>query len=279
MDAASSSRSSSVGTKVSIIALTAVLYAAGKGATAYVPSPWGVGSLFIGVFLPAYFAVVSETFPVAIGAAMGTFIGDSLFLATANATTPALSLVAGVPANFVGFYLFGWFVKKYKSWPAFVAATVSFLTLGNALAASLVVLFGATLFGPVAYLVTHFDLASIVVGLTAFWNATSIPAIIIGVPLLIRATRPLFGRSMVLQNFPPWSAAQDTRSRLIPVGVGIVFAALMFLFFLAAPGVTSLFPGITTDFAVIALVTIVLVPLLGTVVGTRLAGKPSATPS
>ena len=270
---------SSISNKITIIAIVAVLYAAGKGATAYIPSPWGVGSLFIGVFLPAYFALVSETLPVAVGAAMGTFMGDSLFLTSAGATTPALSLVAGAPANFIGFYLFGWFVKKYKSWPAFVAASVSFLTLGNAIAASLVVLFGAPLFGVVAVLVANFDIVSLVVGLTAFWNATSIPAIIIGVPLLVRATRPLFGRSMVLQNFPEWSAAQGVRSRLTPVAIGVVFGLLGFLFFLAAPGVTSLFPGITTDFAVIALVTIILVPLLGTVVGSGLAGRQSAHPT
>jgi len=266
----------SISTRVAVIATTAVLYAAGKGATAYIPSPWGVGSLFVGVFLPAYFAVVSETLSVAIGAALGTFIGDSLFLATASATTPALSLVAGVPANFVGFYLFGSFVKRYTSWPAFVAATVSFLTLGNALAATLVVLFGASLFTPVGYLVTHFDLVSLVVGLTAFWNATSIPAIIIGVPLLLRGTRPLFGRSTILRNFPEWSEAQGTKARLTPVIFGIIFAVVGFVFFLAAPGVTSLFPEITTDFAIISVVTIVLAPLLGTVVGTRLAGKQSA---
>jgi len=263
---------SSVSTKVAIVASTAVLYALGKGATGYIPSPWGVGSLFIGVFLPAYFAVVTETLPVAVGAALGTFIGDSLFLTTS--TTPALSLVAGVPSNFAGFLLFGWFVKRYRSWPAFVAGTVSFLTLGNAIAASLVVLFGASLFGPVAYLTSHFNLVSIVIGLTAFWNVTSIPAIIIGVPLLIRATKPLFGRSMILQTFPDWSL-RSTRSRLVPLAIGIAFAAIGFAFFYAAPNITALFPGVVNDFAIIALVTIILAPLLGTVVGTKLGGRES----
>jgi len=96
---------SSLSAKVSLIAIVAVLYAVGKGVVAFIPSPWGVGSLYIGVFIPAYFAIVSDYYAVAIGAALGTFIGDSLFLTALNTTNPALSLVSGVPANFVAFFL------------------------------------------------------------------------------------------------------------------------------------------------------------------------------
>src|SRR5208283_4742336 len=115
------SSSTPVTSKVAIIAMTAVLYAVAKAATGYVPTPWGVGQLLIGIFVPAFFAVVADTWSVAIGAGLGTFIGDSLFLG--GSTNPALSLIAGVPANFFAFLLFGWFVKRYKSWSGFVAAT------------------------------------------------------------------------------------------------------------------------------------------------------------
>src|SRR2546427_4758838 len=112
--------------KIAVIAITASLYAVGKALTGYIPTPWGIGQFLIGVFLPGYFAVVSDTLSVAIGAGIGTFVGDVVFLVPLQETTPFLSLVAGVPANFVAFLLFSWFVKKYKSWPAFVAATVCF---------------------------------------------------------------------------------------------------------------------------------------------------------
>ena len=55
--------------------ITTVLYAVGKGMTAYINTPWGVGQLLVGVFFPALMAVVSETLPVAIGAGLGTFVG------------------------------------------------------------------------------------------------------------------------------------------------------------------------------------------------------------
>src|SRR5438445_13705396 len=131
------------------IALTAALYAIAKGLTSFALTPFGVGQMLIFIFVPAFFAVVSPTLAVAIGAGLGTFLGDVLFLTPAGSTNPALSLVAGVPANFIAFLLFGWFVKRYRSWPAFVAATVSFVTLRNLIAATSLVLFGSAVFTPV----------------------------------------------------------------------------------------------------------------------------------
>src|SRR5205809_311008 len=143
------------------MALTAAIYAIAKGLTSFALTPFGVGQLLIFIFVPAFFAVVSPTLAVAVGAGLGTFLGDVLFLTPAGSTNPALSLIAGVPANFVAFLLFGWFVKRYRSWPAFVAATVSFVTLGNPIAATSLVLFGAAVFTPVNYLITHFTLPAL----------------------------------------------------------------------------------------------------------------------
>ena len=250
-------RSPTVSSKVAIIAITAVLYAVGKGLTAFVPSPWGVGQLLVGIFIPAFFAVTSDTLSVAIGAGLGTFIGDSLLLAPLGLTTPVYSLVAGVPANFIAFLLFGWFVKRYRSWPAFIGATVSFVTLGNLIAATNLVLFLSL---P----------TSLILGFTVFWNTTSIPAIIIAVPILIRATQPVFGRSGILVNNPDWSMSAPRRQTTIAVVFGVLFLALGVLFFVAAPPSTiAKWPGLTTYYTVAAAAVIVFAPITTVVVGSK----------
>lgn len=263
-------------TKVAVIAVTAVLYAIGKGLTAYVPTPWGVGQLLVGLFIPAFFAVVSDTLSVAIGAGLGTFIGDTLFLAALGGTNPALSLIAGVPANFVGMLLFGWFVKRYRSWPAFVAATVSFVTLGNLIAALSVVLFGAAVFTPVNYLVTHFNLAGLVLGFTVYWNMTSIPAIIVGVPILVRAFGPFYGRSGIIQNRPDWSMGIGGRQTVVAVIFGILFLLLGVVFLALAPNSLSLWPGLTTWFAVASAIVLIFAPVTSIIAGTKLRANRSA---
>ena len=259
---------SSVPTRVAIMAATAVLYAIGKGLTAYVPSPWGVGSLLVGIFLPAYFAVVSETLPVAIGAAMGTFIGDALFLTPLGNTNPALSLIAGVPANFFAFLLFGWFVKKYGTWSGFVAATVAFVTLGNLIAATAVDLFGALVFAPAAGL-ANFNALNVILGFTVFWNMTSIPAIIIAVPILIRATRPLFGRSQILRFSPQWSVGVSRSQVTLSLAFAGVFLALGVVFLLGFySSVSGIWPQLDLYVPVAALLVLVFAPLVSVVAGT-----------
>ncbi len=253
--------SSSVATKVSIIAITAVLYAVGKAMTAFIPTPWGVGQLLIGIFLPAFFAVVSETLPVAVGAGLGTFIGDTLVLAPLGLTTPVLSLVAGVPANFVGILLLGWFAKKYRSWAGFVAATISFVTLGNLIAAFAVVLFLGL---PTA----------LILGLTVFWNTTAIPAILVAVPILVRASRPLFGRSRILSNDPAWDLAGKSRQTALALAFGVLFLILGVIFFVAAPPNTiANWPGLSTYFALAAAIVIIVGPITSVVAGTRLRAR------
>ncbi len=270
-------RPSRLSTKVSLIAVVAVLYAVGKGAVGFIPSPWGVASLYIGVFIPAYFAVVSDFYAVAVGAALGTFIGDSLFLTALNTTNPALSLVAGVPANFIAFLLFGWFVRKYTSWSAFVAGTVSFVTLGNAIAAVLVAYVGGQVYAPVALVEQTFSPATLAFGLTAFFNSTSIPAVIIGVPILLRATRPLFGRSSILERFPDWALVRSARERGVALAFGVVFTLMGAAFFLVSYSLSSaLWPNVTSYFAVIAVATIVIAPLIGTIVTPKQAVKPAS---
>ena len=249
------------------MAVTAILYAIGKGLTAYVPSPWGVGSLLVGIFLPAYFAVVSETLPVAIGAAMGTFIGDVLFLTPLGTTNPALSLIAGVPANFFAFLLFGWFVKRYKTWSGFVAGTVAFVTLGNLIAATSVVLFGSLVFAPAAGLAS-FNAVNLVLGFTVFWNTTSIPAIIIAVPILIRATSPLFGRSHMLSFSAQWSGTVTRRQVALSLTFAGLFLLLGVVFLLGFySSVSGIWPQLNFYVPVAALLVLIFAPLVSVMAG------------
>lgn len=266
MDTSKVSAKPTASARVTIIVATAVLYAIGKGLTAYVPSPWGVGSLLVGIFLPAYWAVVSETLPVAIGAGMGTFLGDVLFLTPLGNTNPALSLIAGVPANFFAFLAFGWFVKRYKTWSGFVAGTVTFVTLGNLIAATSVVLFGALVFAPAAGLAS-FNGVNLVLGFTVFWNMTAIPAIIIAVPILIRATRPLFGRSRVLIFDPQWSVQTSARQIAISLAFAALFLLLGVVFLLGFYSGAPLWSGLNFYVPVAGLLVLVFAPLVSVIAG------------
>jgi hypothetical protein len=246
----------SLASRVAVIAIVAALYAVGKALTAYIPSPWGIGEFLIGLFIPAFFAVVSETFPVALGAGLGTFVGDVFFLTPLKETTPVLSLVAGVPANFVAFLLFGWFVKRYRSWPAFVASTVCFVTLGNLIAAVNVVEFLALPQG-------------LILGFTLFWNIGAIPAVIVGVPILLRATQPLMGRSTILKYGASWSGNVGPRQTAAALGFSALFVIFGAVLFLGAPGTLSSWPGLGLYFAIAAAVVVIFGPLAGLLAGSK----------
>jgi len=222
----------STGVKLAIVVITTVLYAIGKWITAFIPTPWGVGELLVGIFLPAFMAVTSDTLSVAVGAGLGTFVGDFFVQ-----TNPTLSLIAGVPANFLAFLLFGWFVKKYRSWPSFVAGTVIFVSLGNLMAAILVYLFIGSTIGETLP-------SSAIMGLTIFWNTTSIPAILIGVPILVRGARPLYGRTRLLTQFPQWPGTIGTRGYVVALGFAAAYTILGAVVFLLEPSSVSVSPGL-----------------------------------
>jgi hypothetical protein len=164
--------------------------------------------------------------------------------------------VAGVPANFTAFLLFGWFVKRYKSWSAFVAAAVCFVTLGNLIAGASVVEFMS--------LPTR-----LVLGFTVFWNIGAIPAVIIGVPILVRATAPLLGRSGMLRYTPAWSANGGWRQRGVALVFSLLFVLLGGVIFLAAPGSFSSWPGLAFYFGVAAVIMVIFGPIANVLAGKR----------
>jgi hypothetical protein len=252
----------SVTVQVSVIAISAALFAVTKGLTAYVRTPWGVGQLFIAAFIPVFFAITADTLPAAIGAAAGSFLGDVLFLVPLGATTPFFALTVGAPANFIAVLLLSVFVKKYGSWSAFVAATVCFLTLGNLIAGALLVwLFPF----PAQYML----------GFTVYWDMTSIPAILIGVPVLVRATLPIIGRSKVLKFAPQWSNV-GRRQVLVSLVFSLAFVALGGAIFLLAPDLVSFWPGLATYFALAAALVVVFGPVANVVVRQRPQAKQAA---
>lgn len=83
-----------------------------------------------------FFAFYLRPVSIGLATALGTFIGDAFFLTPFGLTNPLLSLIAGVPANFVGFYLIGWWFRKFKGWNGFVLGTFISLFVGNFIAAA-----------------------------------------------------------------------------------------------------------------------------------------------
>ncbi|MBI3858850.1 MAG: hypothetical protein HY296_01210 [Thaumarchaeota archaeon] len=252
----------SVSTKIAVIVASAVTYVLGKAITAPIPTPWHVGQLLIGVFLPAFFVIVSDTVPAAVGAGIGTFIGDVVFLVPLGATTPVLSLVAGVPANFVGILLFGWFVKRLRSWSGFVASTISFVTLGNLIAAVAVVLFI-----PLP--------TTLILGFVVFWNTTSIPAILVAVPILVRAVRPLYGRTSLLSYEPDWLSNVTFRQTTVALAFGALFVVIGAALFLSTlPNPITGFDAVYFELA--AAIVLIVAPITGVIAGGKLQAKQPA---
>ena len=251
-----------VAAQVSVIAISAALFAIAKGLTAYIQTPWGVGELFIASFVPAFFAVTADPLPAALGAGAGSFLGDIFFLVPLGATTPFYAITVGAPANFIATILLSAFVRKYRSWPAFVAGTVSFLTLGNIIAGALLV-----------YLVPL--PVQLILGFTVYWDMTSVPAILIGVPILIRATRPVIGRSKILRHTPQWSDV-SRRQMATALLFSFLFVAIGGGIFLLAPSTVSGWPGLATYFAISALAVLLFGPLASLLTGKRLEATSAA---
>jgi uncharacterized membrane protein len=162
--------------------LCAALYALGCYATAYIPSPWGFGQFRPAVIIPSLFGAIFGPLPAAIGAAVGTLIADSI----KHGTLYMGSLLAAVPGNFIGFYLFGYILKKKFNWTRFISASIITLIIGNAIIAFLYVF----LFRAIYLQALEFSpdvLTFLSFGLTIYWFATMLPFILIVTPILIRA--------------------------------------------------------------------------------------------
>lgn len=170
--------------------MNAALYAVGSYTTAYIPSPWGIGQFRPAVVIPAFFAVIFGPWVGGIGAALGTLIADSI---KHGALYPG-SLFAAVPGNFIGFFIYGYLLRKKFNWARFVSVTNISLLLSNAIVAFLYVFIYKLLFAQnIAFTqLTGEALIALSLGLTLFWFVTMLPFVLLLVPALISVTARAF---------------------------------------------------------------------------------------
>ena len=180
----------SLSLNVALMSICAGLYAIGSFLTANIPSPWGAGQFRPAVIIPSLFAVIAGPFPAGIGAALGTLIADSAKYGRIYEG----SLLAAVPGNFLGFYLFGYITKKKFTWGRFVLASNITLTLANFVVAVLyVMIFKIFYLADSKYLAFSSEaLVVYIVGLTIWWFVTMLPFVLLVTPVLIRAVSLAF---------------------------------------------------------------------------------------
>lgn len=98
--------------KIAAFALNAALYvAAGILFYSVLPLSFGPVRFWPQAVIPAVFAVVFGPWVGGLGAALGIFVNDIMLNGN-----PLLSLMAGVTANFAGFWLIGYIANKKTRW-------------------------------------------------------------------------------------------------------------------------------------------------------------------
>ncbi len=176
------SRRSSLAVEVALSAVCAVLYAMGSLLTTYIHSPWGAGQFRPAVVIPAVLSTLFGPMVGGLGAAIGTLLADSI----SHGQFYIRSLVSSVPGNFVGFYLFGWLMKRKFNWGNYIRASQITLLLANGIVAFLYVYFRVFVEGsyPIAFRETWIYIS---LGLVAWWYVTMLPFVLLIGPPLIRA--------------------------------------------------------------------------------------------
>ena len=146
-------RSRSLSLQLTLTAVNAALYA-GIGAlwTVFPVMIFGV-RFWPQVFAPATFSVLFGPWVGGVGAAIGIFLADVIY----GHHDALLSLLVGVPSNFVGFYVIGWLTNRdLRGLTKRVLVGVSLVIqplYAVALVLGLYYLFGATTVGsPTSYL-------------------------------------------------------------------------------------------------------------------------------
>ena len=218
--------------EISAAALCAALYAVAKAATSPIPTPWGIGHFVPGVFVPAFFTILYGPLVGAVGAGIGVFIGD-LYLSTFGLTTPFLSLIAGVPANFIGFYLLGWLMYKWGSWRLFLWASSAGLVVGNLIAASVVVFYISTFLG--AFWPLDVQLVT-TIGFTLFWITTQLPFVLAIVPTLVKAVSKSRLSNLTSGYWLKWRTVSQSTTVKDSITVAAIFVAITLILVLTPIG-------------------------------------------
>jgi hypothetical protein len=211
-------------------ALCAALYAIGSYATSYIQSPWGMGQFRPAVVIPALFATVFGPWTGGVGAALGTLICDS----AKHGGLYMGSLLAAVPGNFMGFFLFGHIIKRGFSWRRFILASNASLAIGNLIVAFLYVFAYKALYAQALPMSTE-ALTLLSVGLTIFWFITMLPFVLLIAPPIIRAVAISFPGIV-----PEGMRAHSIREEMPHRAFGLS---------LAIPGIIMLLIGLSTSTA------------------------------
>jgi uncharacterized membrane protein len=88
----------------------------------------GVVRFWPSVFVPAMFSMLFGPLVGGVGAAIGIFLSDLYTFYATGQTNPLLSLIAGVPSNFLGFYILGRIGRSRINWNG-LKAFVPFILL------------------------------------------------------------------------------------------------------------------------------------------------------
>jgi len=184
---AETGRRPSVALEVAQTTMCAVLYAMGAYLTSYISSPWGAGQFRPAVVIPAVFATLFGPMVGGVGAALGTLIADS----ARHGQIYVRSLVSAVPGNFLGFYIFGWMMKRKFTWENFINTSQVTLVVSNVVVAFLYVYYRA--FVEVSFPVAFAEAwVYVSLGLVGWWYVTMLPFVLLLGPPLIRAVASAF---------------------------------------------------------------------------------------
>ncbi len=211
---------------VSRIAICAALYAVINGITAAIPTPFSIGQFRPGVIIPALFSIIFGTLVGSVGAALGSFIGDIIFLTPLGRTNPLLALVAGVPGNFVGFLVFGIIINRYKSWSWFMIDSLIALFIGNFIAGAGVVL----IVFQISSTPLPFGLAlGATLGYAFWWLFTMLPFMLLVLPLILRIFLRYENGKVLAREFLTWKEESIKHVALVSVLVSLpLFLIFMF---------------------------------------------------
>ena len=227
--------------KLSLISINAALYAVAIAVTSPIPTPWGVGHFRPGVVIPAFFTVVFGPIIGGVGAAIGCFLGD-FALSFFGLTTPLLSLIAGVPGNFGGFYVLGWLISKRRSLASFVISSFVALIVGNLVAALGVLAYFWFIVPSWASWPMNMKIA-VVSGLTLFWVVTMVIFVIPLVPIIVSYVEPSLRRMGMIGEVSNLTWNSSFSLIKSTVSIALILAAIYCLVALT-PGGAMIFAGV-----------------------------------
>jgi hypothetical protein len=257
---------------VATAAICAALYSIANALTSFISTPFGIGEFRPGIVIPVFFALVSGPVPAAIGAGVGSFIGDMFTLVPEGRSTFLWAVFGGGLGNFVGILALGWIYEKLRTWRGFIFGTTVGLFLGNLVAAAGVVFIGMffipiSALNPFPGMTGNLSLAGgFLVGLLLFWFGTMFPFVVILDPPLVRLMRPYASQLSASESYPeiekPSNKVLWTWSIIVAV---LVLAALVVALFSGASGISTIVRayGGATDWEFLFVISAIAVLVVG----------------